>query len=237
MTALQALPGIVDPSLARRVATAAQGAGLSIDDRQQSQLVLYLQLLHKWNRVYNLTSIRDMDEALTLHLADCLAAVPAVAKRLLVISKSEILNDVSNACPILDVGSGGGLPGVVIAICLPQISVTVCDAVQKKCAFLLQVKAELQLANLHVQHARVEQLPSNHTYALITCRAFSELPLFVRLTRHLLAEGGAWLAMKGHSPADEIAALPAHVAAQVEPLAVPGLVAQRCLVHMNVKAA
>jgi 16S rRNA (guanine527-N7)-methyltransferase len=230
-----ALQGVVDPSLARRVAHIAQAVGVALDERQRSQLTLYLQLLHKWNRVYNLTSIRDMDEALTVHLADCLAALPVIAKHVAEISKHQKLGDVSGNVWLLDVGSGGGLPGVIIAICYPQWHVTACDAVQKKCAFLLQVKAELQLANLHVQHARVETLPEHGRYALIVCRAFSDLALFVQLTLPLLAPQGAWLAMKGQPPQEEIAALPAHITARIEPLTVPGLDAQRCLVQMQPK--
>jgi 16S rRNA (guanine527-N7)-methyltransferase len=182
---------------------------------QEAQLDAYLALLQKWNGVYNLTSIRSSQEMRTLHLADCLAVVPHFPE----------------AGRVLDVGSGGGLPGIVLAITKPQLQLTLCDTVQKKCAFLQQVKGELQLANVDVQHARVETLLGE--FDVITSRAFAELALMVQLTRHLLKPQGYWLAMKGIAPDAEIAALPKDLQAQITPLEVPGLNAARCLVKIS----
>jgi 16S rRNA (guanine527-N7)-methyltransferase len=187
----------------------------ALTPKQDAQLDAYLNLLQKWNGVYNLTSIRDPQEMRTLHLADCLAVVPHFP----------------DAGRVLDVGTGGGLPGVVLAIVKPELQLTLCDTVQKKCAFLQQVKGELQLANVEVQHARVETLQGE--FDVITSRAFAELALMVQLTRHLLAPQGYWLAMKGIAPELEIAALPKDLQAQVMPLEVPGLNAARCLVKIS----
>ena len=191
-------------------------------DTQRSQLLRYLELLQRWNRVYNLTAVRDATDMLTLHLADCLAALPSIAAR--------------HPARLLDVGSGGGLPGMVLAIMLPNTHVVLNDAVQKKCAFLQQVGATLRLPNLEVVHARVETLTCE-PFDCITSRAFSELAAFVELTRHLLAQNGAWAAMKGRVPTAELDALPHDIDARVEPLSVPGLDAQRCIVWMQPHAA
>jgi 16S rRNA (guanine527-N7)-methyltransferase len=187
----------------------------ALTPKQEAQLAAYLALLQKWNGVYNLTSIRDPQEMRTLHLADCLAVVPHFP----------------DAGRVLDVGTGGGLPGVVLAIVKPELQLTLCDTVQKKCAFLRQVKGELQLANVEVQHARVETLQGE--FDVITSRAFAELALMVQLTRHLIKPQGYWLAMKGIAPELEIAALPKDLQAQVMPLEVPGLNAARCLVKIS----
>lgn len=187
---------------------------------QSAALQAYLGLLQRWNSTYNLTAVRDPAEMATQHLADCLAVLPAVQR----------------ACPqgrVLDVGSGGGLPGVVIAIMAPALDVTCVDTVGKKAAFIRQAAAALQLPNLHAAHARVEQLQAP-AFDLITARAFASLLDFVRLTRSLLAPAGVWMAMKGRVPDDEIAALPGDIEVfHVEQLAVPGLDAQRCLVWMR----
>jgi 16S rRNA (guanine527-N7)-methyltransferase len=187
----------------------------ALTPKQNEQLAAYLALLQKWNGVYNLTSIRNPQEMRTLHLADCLAVVPHFPE----------------AGRVLDVGSGGGLPGIVLAIMKPALQLTLCDTVQKKCAFLQQVKGELQLENVQVQHARVETLQGE--FDVITSRAFAELALMVQLTRHLLKPQGYWLAMKGLAPEAEIAALPKDLHAQITPLEVPGLNAARCLVKIS----
>jgi 16S rRNA (guanine527-N7)-methyltransferase len=183
----------------------------------------YLELLVKWNAAYNLTSVREPAQMRSQHLADCLAVVEPLRRELG--RKTEVR--------LLDVGSGGGLPGVVLAIAEPLWDITCVDAVGKKAAFIRQVAAELALPNLHAAHARVEALDAA-PFDVITARAFASLADFTRLTRNLLAPAGRWMAMKGKRPDDEVAALPASVTVlHVEPLRVPGLEAERCLVWMR----
>lgn len=196
--------------------------GLPLSDEQIAALLAHQALIAKWTRVYNLTAVRDPREMLTHHLLDCLAAIPALRRRLGVAPQQ-----------VLDVGAGAGLPGVAWAIVQPHWQVTCVDAVAKKATFIRQVAAELQLPNLRAEHARVEDLRPL-PWTLITSRAFASLPDFVSLTRPLLAPGGWWVAMKGRAPDDEQAGLPADVVVEaVEPLAVPGLRAERCLVWMR----
>lgn len=193
--------------------------GLMFNPTQKQQLLDYTALLQRWNRVFNLTAVRDVEGMARLHLADCLAALPALQR----------------LAPrrLLDVGSGGGLPGIVFAIGLPDAAVHLVDTVQKKCAFLQQTCGSLQLQNVQVHHARVETLADPDGFDCITSRAFSDLPLLVKSTTHLLAPGGQWCAMKGHPPEDEITAVSCLVRARIEPLQVPGLDAQRCLVWLQ----
>jgi 16S rRNA (guanine527-N7)-methyltransferase len=187
------------------------------------RLERYLSLLAKWNAAYNLTAVRDPEQMRAQHLADCLAVVEPLRRQ---------LGD-GKPARLLDVGSGGGLPGVVLAIAEPAWDVTCVDAVGKKAAFIRQVAAELPLPNLHAEHARVEALEAP-PFDVITARAFASLADFTCLTRKLLAPRGVWMAMKGKQPEQELAALPADVAVlHVEPLAVPGLEAERCLVWMQ----
>ncbi|MDY0331247.1 MAG: 16S rRNA (guanine(527)-N(7))-methyltransferase RsmG [Thiomonas sp.] len=195
---------------------------LDFTQRQLQQLLDYAALLQRWNRVFNLTAVRQPEDVARLHLADCLAALPSI----------------QHLAPqrLLDVGSGGGLPGVVWAIGLPETEIHLVDTVQKKCAFLQQTCGSLRLSHVTVHHARVETLADARGFDCITSRAFSDLALLVRSTRHLLAPGGQWCAMKGRTPHEEIAVLPADVAARIEPLLVPGLDAQRCLVWMRIAA-
>ncbi len=189
------------------------------------QLLAYLDLLQRWNATYNLTAVRDPERMLTQHVADCMAVVSPLRRHF-------------GSAPsrrLLDVGSGGGLPGVVIAILNPEIDVTCVDTVGKKAAFLQQVAASLPLRNLHSQHARVEQMKTA-PFDVVTSRAFASLADFVDLTGQHLAMGGVWLAMKGKDPADELAALPIGIDVfHVEQLDVPGLDAERCLVWMRSK--
>ena len=192
--------------------------GVGASAFQIDQLLDYRDLLARWNRVYNLTALRDPQQMLVLHLADCLAVLPALTQL--------------GPRRLLDVGTGGGLPGLVIAILLPQVQVVLNDAVQKKCAFLRQVAATLKLSNVEVVHGRVETLDLP-LFDCITSRAFSELALLIRLTAHLLAPGGCWAAMKGVEPNAELAALPPGLQAEVMPLHVPGLDASRCLVWIR----
>jgi 16S rRNA (guanine527-N7)-methyltransferase len=184
---------------------------------------LYLGLLTKWNAAYNLTSVRDLEQMRVQHVADCLAAVEPLRRQL----------GEGKSARVLDVGSGGGLPGAVLAIAEPAWEVTCVDSVGKKAAFIRQVAGELLLPNLNVVRARVQTLRAG-PFDVIASRAFASLAEFTHLTRLLLAPGGIWMAMKGKRPDDELAALPAGVMAfHVEPLRVPELDAERCLVWMR----
>lgn len=199
---------------------AARDLGLHLSDGQLDQLLAYLALLQKWNKVYNLTAVRDPAQMLSHHLIDSLSVIAPLQRH-------------GAPARLMDVGAGGGLPGVVIAICCPGTDVSCVDAVAKKATFIQQAAAELKLANLHGVHSRVEQL-TTEPFDLITSRAFASLLDFTTLTRQHLAKGGVWMAMKGQHPADEIAALPADIDVfHVEQLAVPGLDAQRCIVWMR----
>lgn len=206
--------------------------GLALSPAQVQQLAAYMGLLSHWNATFNLTALRSAPDMLSHHLADCLAVLsPLMAHvRERLAGQAE-----AGGLRLLDVGSGGGLPGVVLAICCPELQVSCVDTVGKKAAFIRQVAAELRLGQLRGEHARVEQLPGR--YDLITSRAFASLEDFVRLTRQQLAPGGVWMAMKGKLPEEELAALPVDVEVfHVEHLAVPGLDAERCLIWMRPRA-
>ena len=198
--------------------------GLKLQEQQYNLLMRYLELLQKWNKVYNLTSVRDPYEMLTHHVLDSLAAVTPLQRHVVE----------SQAKTLLDVGSGGGLPAVVFAICLPELQVSCVDTVGKKAAFIQQVAAGLGLKNLRGIHARVEQLEQQ--FDVVSCRAFASLPDFTNWSLNTLEEQGVWLAMKGKEPLDEIAELPESVVVfHVEQLQVPLLDAQRCIVWMRKK--
>ncbi|WP_027474901.1 16S rRNA (guanine(527)-N(7))-methyltransferase RsmG [Curvibacter gracilis] len=202
-----------------------QALGLALNDQQVGRLLDYMALIQKWNKVYNLTSVRDPAEMLTHHLLDSLAAVPPLRRHLASLGEGV-------ARKLLDVGSGGGLPGVVFAICCPELSVSCVDTVAKKAAFVQQVAAELRLGNLRGVHARVENLSG--PFDVVSCRAFASLPDFVNWSQAALGEGSVWLAMKAKHPVDELAALPATVQVfHVEQLVVPGLEAERCIIWMK----
>ena len=206
-----------------------QALKLELSSAQIDLLMSFMDLLQKWNKVYNLTSVRDPQEMLTHHLLDSLAAVPALLRHV-----SSLPLEEGKRLPLLDVGSGGGLPGVVFAICCPQIDVNCVDTVGKKAAFIQQVAASLRLPNLRGIHDRVENLKTQ--YPVISCRAFASLVDFTTWSRKALAEDGIWFAMKGKHPDEEIAALPADVKVfHVEPLAVPGLDAERCVIWLKIK--
>ena len=208
-------------SLAARLDAGLQALGLDLSQAQRELLLRYLDLLGKWNQVYNLTAVRDPNEMLTQHLLDSLAVIEPLRRQTR-----------EAAGRLLDVGSGGGLPGVVIAICCPQLKVECLDAVGKKAAFVQQVAAGLGLPNLRGVHGRVERVSDR--YDVVSSRAFASLADFVNGSQQALAEQGVWLAMKGKRPDDEIAALPADVAVfHVEQLSVPELAAQRCIVWMR----
>ena len=206
------------PKLALILADGVKDLKLDLNQQQHEQLLDYLALLVKWNKVYNLTSVRDPMQMMTHHLLDSLAAVPAFA----------------GAKNVLDVGAGGGLPGMVLAIARPAIKVAMIDTVHKKTAFLTQVKAELELANVAVHTMRVEQLQVSEKFDVITSRAFADLSDFVNWSRHLLADGGQFIALKGTAPPDEQERLPTEwKVTKLEPLKVPGLDAERHLVFIQ----
>ena len=208
-----------------RLRAGAEALALDLDEAQCERLMEFLALLQKWNKVYNLTAVRDPQEMLTHHLLDSLAAVPPLRRH---IAQAGLATPVR----LLDVGSGGGLPGVVFAICCPGVDVSCVDTVAKKAAFIQQAAATLRLPNLHGIHARVESLAG--PYDVVSCRAFASLPDFTAWSRSALAPQGVWLAMKGKQPQDEQAALPADVQVfHVEQLQVPGLDAERCIVWMR----
>lgn len=199
--------------------------GLSLSAEQTQQLADYLALIQKWNKVYNLTALRNPAEMRTHHLLDSLSVVTPLHTQ-----------TSGRALKVLDVGAGAGLPGVVIAISRPDVDVTCVDTVAKKAAFVQQVAVELRLRNLHGQHARVETLKGGN-FDVVCSRAFASLVDFTTWSADALAPGGIWLAMKGKHPADEIAALPPSVEVfHVEQLTVPGLDAERCIVWMRKKA-
>ena len=206
---------------------------LALEDGQVTQLLDYLALIQKWTRVYNLTAVREPAEMLTHHLLDSLAVVPSLRRQLAELSAPG--EAVANL-RLLDVGSGAGLPGVVIAICCPEIMVDCVDTVAKKVAFIRQAAVTLRLANLRGLHARVESLTG--PYQVVSSRAFASLADFTRLSLAALAPHGIWLAMKAKNPADEIAGLPPQVQVfHVEQLLVPGLGAERCIVWMRASKA
>lgn len=195
--------------------------GLKLDDAKVGKLLQYLDLLQKWNKVYNLTAVRDPAEMLTHHLLDSLAVVGPLLRQA-----------GEGTFSLLDVGSGAGLPGVVIAICCPQVQVDCVDTVAKKAAFIQQAAATLQLPNLRGLHARVESLAG--PYDVITSRAFASLADFVNWSSAALAPAGMWMAMKGKRPEQEIeAAPPSSTVFHVEQLTVPGLDAERCLIWLR----
>ena len=205
----------------QRLAEGATALGLNLSAAQHAQLLAYLDLLAKWNKVYNLTAVRDPAEMLTHHMLDSLAVIAPLVR-----------HTQGGAARVLDVGSGGGLPGVVIAICCPEMSVACVDAVAKKAAFVQQAAGVLGLSNLRGVHARVESI--TEPYDVITSRAFATLADFTQWSAGSLGEDGVWMAMKGKHPTDEMAGLPPSVAVfHVEQLTVPGLNAERCLIWMR----
>ena len=202
--------------------------GLELNDEQVAKLLSYLDWVAKWNKVYNLTALRDPQEMLTHHLLDSLAAVAPLRRQLAAMGLEKPR--------LLDVGSGAGLPGAVFAIVCPELDVSCVDTVAKKALFIQQIAAALRLPNLHGLHARVENLKQH--WDVVSSRAFASLADFTNWSRQALAEQGVWLAMKGKHPADEIVALaPELELFHVEQLQVPGLDAERCIVWVRPKAA
>lgn len=195
-----------------------QGLGelnISLDNQTSQKLLDYLALLEKWNKVHNLTAVRDPNDMVTLHLLDSLSVMPYI-----------------KSGRLLDVGSGAGLPGIPLAIARPELQVTVMDSNHKKASFMRQAKAVLGLSNLQVICGRVEEFQPEQKFDMVISRAFSDLAEFMRLTAHLCIEGGMWLAMKGVYPHEELARVGGRTA-EVVPLHVPGLEAQRHLVFLK----
>ena len=219
---------------------------LTLADEQQTQLLAYMDLIAKWTKVYNLTAVRDANEMLTHHLLDSLAVVAPLRRELVKLNlpgESVVLAPVGVQGPsvtrlvqtkfnLLDVGAGAGLPGIVIAITCPDVSVTCVDTVAKKAAFIQQVAATLKLPNLKGLHARVEGLAQ--PYDVVCSRAFASLIDFTTWSRAALAGHGVWMAMKGKHPDQELEVLPEDVHVfHVEQLQVPGLDAERCIIWMR----
>jgi 16S rRNA (guanine527-N7)-methyltransferase len=216
MNAVASAPRTVNETLESGV----RALGLALPTNAITAIHAYLALLAKWNKTYNLTAIREPGQMVVQHALDALAVVPHLPDR----------SDLT----ILDVGAGGGIPGVLLAIARPDCQVTLLDVVQKKAAFLTQVAIELRLANIHVAVSRVEDYAPAKRFDIVVSRAFSDLATFVNASAHLLAAGGQWFAMKGVSPADEIAALPSTVRVVANiPLSVPGLDAARHLIQLE----
>jgi len=215
----------VSRALEPQLRAGLQDLALALDDSQITALLDYLDLIQKWTRVYNLTAVRDPQEMLTHHLLDSLAVVRPLRQQLEVLGRDE-------AVRILDVGAGAGLPGVVLAICCPSMTVHCVDTVAKKAAFVQQVAVSQKLPRLRGIHARVESL--KEPYDVVCSRAFASLADFTQWSVGALAPQGVWMAMKGKHPQAELTALGAGVQVfHVEPLQVPGLDAERCLVWMR----
>ncbi len=203
----------------------ASALDVALGDETAAQLLAYLALLTKWNRVYNLTAVRRPSDMMVQHVLDSIAVVAPLRRW-----------TGGKPARVLDVGSGAGLPGVVIAALMPELDVSCVDAVGKKSSFVRQVSGELALKNLHAVHARVETL-TGHPFDVITSRAFASLADFVALTWRHRGKGSVWLAMKGKTPTEELAALPKEIDVfHVEQRTVPGLNADRCLIWMREQA-
>jgi 16S rRNA (guanine527-N7)-methyltransferase len=200
--------------LAAQLASGVKALGLEsmVSSDMQAQCLAYMALMQKWNKVYNLTAIRDPQEMLSLHVLDSLSVLPHI-----------------QSGNLLDVGSGGGLPGLIIAITRPDVQVTTIDTVQKKAIFMRQVKAELGLTNAQVVHGRVEAYQPPSPFEQVISRAFSDIALFRRLTMHLIKPHGRWLAMKGVIPDEELQ-LASVIPSETIRLQVPDLQAERHLI-------
>ncbi|KIU53294.1 16S rRNA methyltransferase [Pseudomonas putida] len=213
------MSSMVTPQHAQKLSTGARQLGVELSEAQHAQLLAYLALLIKWNKAYNLTAVRNPDEMVSRHLLDSLSVMPFIH---------------SDTERWLDVGSGGGMPGIPLAILHPHKQVTVLDSNGKKTRFLTQVKLELKLDNLQVIHSRVEAFQPEQPFSGIVSRAFSSMENFTNWTRHLGDAQTQWLAMKGLHPADELVALPADFKVDSEQaLTVPGCQGQRHLLILR----
>jgi len=218
-----------DPSrLDGALETLAPKLGLGLTSEQREKLLSYMALIQRWTKVYNLTAVRNTGEMFTHHLLDCLAVIEPLRRGTGAHGQG--------ALRVLDVGSGAGLPGVIVAALTPAWQVTCVDAVAKKAAFIRQAAAELALPNLHGVHGRVEDAATfrNPEFDLVTSRAFASIKDFANLTRHLLAPHGQWAAMKAKLSEEERTEVPANVEMfHVEQLDVPELNETRCLVWLR----
>ena len=212
-------------ALEQQLRAGLQALALALDEAQITALLDYVDLIQKWTRVYNLTAVRDPQDMLTHHLLDSLAVMRPLRQQLAALGRDESVR-------VLDVGAGAGLPGVVLAICCPTMTVHCVDTVAKKAAFVQQAAVSLKLSRLRGIHARVESL--TEPYDVVCSRAFASLADFTQWSVGALAPQGVWMAMKGKHPAAELLALdPGVQVFHVEPLQVPGLDAERCLVWMR----
>ena len=190
-----------------------QAMGLALPPGIEPRLLEFMRLLEKWNRTYNLTAVRDPEQMVARHLLDSLAVLPYV-----------------RGPRVLDIGTGAGLPGIPLALALPETHFTLLDSNAKKTRFVTQAVHALGLANVSVVQARAEKFQPAEKFATLLARAFASIPDMLAATRHLCAPGGRWLAMKGVFPQEELAAIPAEYVAEVKSLHVPGLEAARHLV-------
>jgi len=221
------------PDASPRLDAALEALGLDLPAVARDRLLAHLALLARWNTVHNLTAVRDPARMLEQHLFDCLAVVPPLRD-----PARAGADRLADGAVLLDVGSGGGLPGVVLAVVAPGVQVHCVDAVAKKAAFLQQLRGELGLSNLHPHHARVESLRGLPPVSLAICRAFATLATFVDLTEPLLAPGGIWAAMKSEAADEELRALPDTVALRAAiTLSVPQLDARRRLLLLERRPA
>jgi 16S rRNA (guanine527-N7)-methyltransferase len=205
-------------TLERSIAEGAATMGVDLPPEAPARLARYLELIEKWNRVHNLTAVRDTAQMVVLHVLDSLSILPHL----------------EGCSSVLDVGTGPGLPGIPVAIAMPRVRVTLLDSSHKKCAFLEQARIELGLDNVEVVCDRVEQWTPPRTFDAVVSRAFSDLSDFVLQAKHAVAPGGRMIAMKGVYPFDEIARVPrSHKVAQVVELQVPQLEAKRHLVFVE----
>ena len=191
-----------------------QSLALLLNEKQIQQLLDFINLIAKWNKTYNLTAIRNLDDMVSLHLLDSLAILPFIAGN-----------------RVIDIGTGAGLPGIPLAICSPYIHFTLLDSNAKKTRFVQQAVLELNLTNVTVYHQRVEDFLPEQLFETVLTRAFTNLADIVRLTNHLLTNKGVLLAMKGQYPESELIDLKAN--ATVIPMTIPGIAAQRCLVKIE----
>ncbi len=211
-----------DAELAALLADGATALGVPLAAAQRDAFVAYVRLIERWNAAYNLTAVREPRAMVVQHVLDCLAVIEPLRREL----------GAGDGARLLDVGSGAGLPGVVIAVAAPGLGVVCVDSVGKKAAFVTQVATALRLKNLTALHRRVEDLPTSEPFDAVTCRAFASLADFLAATRPVLRTGGVWLAMKGKAPVQELTGL-GDVEVHVEPIAVPGLDGERCLVWIR----